>query len=118
MNSSHTNVEAERALTRLEQLAREEHTAVMLSDLDMLCRVSALLPEAVARLEAAGRRGIECFDERVSAIQSTHQLAEVFLTEKMTENRKALKQLGGVRRTMRGYRTKHKSITGLFNTQG
>jgi hypothetical protein len=103
MSSVAYSVEAERALARLEQLAREEQAAVSASDLDALCRVSALLHDAVTRLMSGPLDGISRLTERVDTIQAAHGSAESFLSARMAENREMLRHLAGARRTIRGY---------------
>ena len=98
-----TERESERALVRLEQLAREETAAVAAGDVEAICRISLLLPDATD-LAVAGQYGPETrLTERVQAIQAAHRVAESFLNTRLAETREALRQLTGGKRTMSGY---------------
>jgi hypothetical protein len=96
-------INAERALARLEQLAREEQAAVDAADVDAICRISELLPEATAFVLKSVYNPETRLRERVAAIQETHRAAEEFLGARLAETREALRNLGGGRRTMHGY---------------
>ncbi len=108
---------AERALIRLEQLAREERAAIAAEDVGMLCHVCTLLPDAEAKLEAAGVDGIAGIGERLAEIRSAHEASETFLTKRMADTMEALRQFGGVRRTMRGYGAPSRQNTGRVSSE-
>jgi hypothetical protein len=95
--------ESERALVRLEQLAREERAAVEAGDVDAICRISLLLPDATERAVAGDYGPDTRLAERVEAIQSSHRAAEAFLNNRLAETREALRQLSGGKRIMSGY---------------
>lgn len=98
-----SEMESERALIRLEQLAKEERAAVRDGDVEALCRISLLLPDATA-LAVAGSYGAEArLAERVESIQAAHRAAESFLNMRLAETREALRQLAGGKRTLSGY---------------
>lgn len=96
-------IDSERALARLEQLAKEERAAVAAGDVEAICRISELLPDAT-ELAVGGNYGPGTrLTERVEAIQSAHRAAESFLNTRLAETREALRQLSGGKRTMSGY---------------
>jgi hypothetical protein len=93
----------ERALLRLEQLAREERAAVAREDVEALCRIAELLPSAMQPLlehplllSAAQRASI-------AEIQAAQAEAEAFLTSRMGSVSAQLKRCASVRRTTRAY---------------
>ena len=98
-----TETDAERALSRLEQLAREEQAAVEAEDVDAVCRISELLPEVTAQVLSGHYSTKSRLAERVAAIQDSHSAAERFLSLRLAETREALRLLGGGKRAASGY---------------
>jgi hypothetical protein len=108
-----TERESERALVRLEQLATEECAAVAAGDVEAICRISSLLPDAT-EMAVAGQYGPETrLAERVQAIQTAHRAAESCLSTRLMETREALRQLTGGKRTMSGYSHPPKAVRTL-----
>ena len=104
-------VESERALARLEQLAREEQAAVDAADVDAVCRISELLPDATAFVLKGVYSPETRLRERIAVIQDAHRAAEDFLGVRLAETREALRNLNGSKRTMHGYGATHTVAT-------
>jgi hypothetical protein len=109
--------DSERALCRLEQLAREERAAVLNGDVDAICRISELLPDATSSALAADHVRTTPFTERIEAILESHRAAESFLAARLTETRTALRQIGGGQRAMNGY-GRSAQLAGRVQSQG
>jgi hypothetical protein len=93
----------ERALLRLEQLAREQRAAVAREDVEALCRIAELLPSALQPLLDHPLPFSAAQREAIAAIQAAHAEAEAFLTDRMKSVCAQLKQVAAVRRTTRAY---------------
>lgn len=104
--TSTPNPAAERAMVRLRQLAKEERAAVAAGDVEALCRVTALLPAAMAHLERSGPLPVAGLSAAIEEIQASHAAAEAFLVERMQKTRATLRQFASARRVMRGYAPK------------
>jgi hypothetical protein len=98
-----TGTESERALRRLEQLAREERAAVLAQDVEALCRISALVPDATTDVLKGQYSHNDRFDARVSEVLAAHSAAETFLNNRLEETRDALRLLSGAQRAATGY---------------
>jgi len=125
----------ERALQRLQQLAREERAAVAASDVEALCRIAELLPptmNALTGIQAFRRSGVqehqmpEYLNARtpdlsavIEEIQAAHAEAEAFLTARMSAIAEQLKQFAAARRMERVYgRRPRPGFSLLNNVQG
>ena len=112
-----TETESERAILRLEQLAREEAAAVDAEDIDALCRISELLPDVTADVLNGTYPASARLDDRVSAILSSHRCAEAFLSQRISETREALRLIGGGQRASSGYGNRS-SHTARIHSEG
>jgi hypothetical protein len=93
----------ERALLRLEQLAREERAAVALEDVEALCRIAELLPSTMQPLLNRPILFSPAQKATIAEIQAAHAEAEAFLTARMKSVSAQLKQCASARRTTRAY---------------
>lgn len=93
----------ERALLRLEQLAREERAAVAREDVEALCRIAELLPSAMQPLLDRPLLFTAAQKASIAEIQAAQAEAEAFLITRMGSVSAQLKQCASVRRTTRAY---------------
>lgn len=101
----------ERALLRLQQLAKEERAAVAAGDVEALCRIAELLPAAMEAL--SGAQAIPTPENQsartpdLSAVieeaLDAHAAAEAFLTERLKAAAQQLQQHATARRLAQTY---------------
>lgn len=108
---SEARLSPERALLRLQQLAKEERAAVAAGDIEALCRIAELLPatmEALSGVQAtpAPERLNARTPNRAAIIQEAleaHAAAEAFLTERLKVASEQLQQHAAARRLAQTY---------------
>jgi hypothetical protein len=93
----------ERALKRLQQLAREEQAAVASKNTEALCRAAALLPAATQALVSARFHEDPTLAEVIAEIQAAHKAALSYLDAEMNRTAKALRCFASVRRAILSY---------------
>jgi len=93
----------ERALLRLQQLAREEQRAVAVGDVDLLCRIARLLPATMEMIDRSALPGMPDAPAMIAEIQAAHSAAEAFLTGRMKDVAGTLKRYATARRVVSGY---------------
>lgn len=93
----------ERALLRLQQLAREERQAIAADDVDALCRITELLPSALEALTRGGLKETPALREAIEEIQATHTAAELYLTAHLAAVADALQRCSAARRASGAY---------------
>lgn len=92
-----------RAIARMRQLAAEVRFAVGADDVEAVCRVAALLPDAVeaARREVgAGAPGLQ---EAAAELHAANDAAEAFLREQMRKVSARLSEIGSGGRATSAY---------------
>lgn len=110
-------LDSDRALARLEQLAREERAAVKIGDVEAICRISELLPDATSIALAGAYERTEPIAARIEAILASHRVAETYLASRLAETRETLRQLSGGKRAVTGY-WRHIQMPGRVQSQG
>lgn len=94
-------------LKRIRQIAKEEAAAARAGDAETVCRLTELLPQAVADCQAAIADSDPQFAVRNSRllddIRAAHEQAQKCLEEQMAAVRLLLQQCTTARRTLRAY---------------
>ena len=97
----------ERALIRLRQITTEEKAAVSAGNIDELCRLSELLPSAIAELasacETSGSQAAATTAEQLDEIRTTHHVIERYIESEMRAITTQLQQFSKARTTLRAY---------------
>jgi hypothetical protein len=94
---------SERRLTRLRQIAREESAAVRSGDIEKLCRLTEMLPDALEGLRQGGLPSVPQAEQILEEIRRAHEQAEKYLQEQMRAVRRLLQHCATARRTLRAY---------------
>jgi hypothetical protein len=108
----------ERALLRLQQLAREERAAAEAGDAEALCRIAKLFPPAMEALNGARLSDIAGLRAAMADILSANAAAETCVSERMAAVSERLRAIHAVRRAMRAYARCNTASPSRLNDRG
>lgn len=100
---------AERALVRLRQLGAEQRTAVDTDNVDLLCRIADLVPNAVEALRMRGVPDTPEARQIIAEAKNVNAMAKAFLCARMADSSKRLRSVTCGQRVISGYCHPHRN---------
>lgn len=100
----HEDVEVRSAFSRLQQLSREQEQAIAAENVELLLTIADLLPDAVARVRAAGLPAVEDVEILLRDMMAINDRAVTFLADKLTAIQCKFTQMHRGRKALANYR--------------